>query len=150
MAWKYGLQMRGDASVMRSTDSGHRNITVMMEYQVRSLTLLVELRPRSRNTYHVPVLKSHMKKLLRGFSLRARGGPECPLTPLKFSTGFPFVSPAISANYFPSVCEDLPSQGLNLMVEGRSLVNTCVYERWLAAATNRIEEDGLEACQRVR
>lgn len=142
--------MRGDASVMRSTDSGHRNITVMMEYQVRSLTLLVELRPRSRNTYHVPVLKSHMKKLLRGFSLRARGVPECPLTPLKFSTAFPLVSPAISANYFPSVCEDLPSQGMNLMVEGRRLVNTRVYERWLAAATNRIEEDGIEACQRMR
>lgn len=90
---------------MRSTDFGHRNITVMMEYQVRSLVLLVKLRPRSRNTYHVPVLKSHMKKLLRGFALRARGVAECPLTPLKFSRAFPLVSPAISASSLPSVRE---------------------------------------------
>lgn len=36
-AWKYGLQILGDESVMRSADDGHLRSIVMIEYHVTIL-----------------------------------------------------------------------------------------------------------------
>jgi len=44
LSWKYGLQIFGDVSTRSSGVAGHLKMTVIIEYQVRSLTYVSPVR----------------------------------------------------------------------------------------------------------